>query len=185
MSLSRKAIRHFVALVLEDATAAGSNVRRGRPDRTWQGEGSALFVYSRNAVVRVFNQAPRVYEHELEVSVEGHVPENETGNTADDLADDLAQQVLDTLLPNMGLDPCPLPIDSGKSGLVREETDQSDELERFVGAFRLTFLFVYRTEVDELPHARAHALKVFGVDWDLAPPDGVIDAEDDIRTLNP
>ncbi len=193
MSIQRKLIRREVCRLLSGRTAAAGRILLSKSQPV-QDAGLALGkpvlrIYTRSETWEIRNDAPRDYLRRLRLAVEGYVAESTAQADgkgavipADDVADDLAAQVECLLLARLGLPALrgKVAMDRAKTTCEGVETEDDYEGERPTGAFRLTFVYAYLTSFGEGTLAELDPLAKFGVDWDLAPPDGVLDAQDEI-----
>lgn len=185
MSLLRKFIRQTVVARLKGRTIAQGRVSSNRGNKVWEEEVPALAVYSRREDLEKLNVAPIRYRREVRIAVEVFVEERQ-GFVIDEQVDDLCEQVEQVLLPAMMLPGTPdsLELDATDCRLESVEIDVDSEGKRLLGAARMTFLWVYFQDIDELDSEEGReAVGLFRhafVRWDFPPPDGALEAADDI-----
>ncbi len=186
MSLRRKAIRQAVVARLTGRTIAQDRVASNRGNQVWEEEVPALVVYTRREDLEKHNQSPIKYRRELRLAVELYVEETK-GLDIDDQIDDLCEQVEQLLLPAMMLPGTPddLELDATDSMLESVEIDVDADGVKLLGAARMTFLWVYYQEIDELDSEEGREsvglFQTAFVRWDFPPPDGLSEAVDDIK----
>lgn len=186
MSLLRKAIRREVVARLSGRTIALDRVTSNRGNAVWEEEVPALVIYTRREDLEKQNVAPIRYRRELRLAVELYVEEVK-GKAIDDQIDDLCEQVEQLLLPAMMLPGTPddLELDATDSLLESVEIDVDADGVALLGAARMTFLWVYYQNIDELDSEEGReSVGIFErafVRWDFPPPDGLLEAVDDIE----
>lgn len=184
MSLLRKYLRKEVAARLLGKTIAGARVTTNRGNAVWEEEVPALAIYCRREDVEKLNTSPVRYRRACLIAVELYVGEA-AGKDISDQVDDLCEQVEQLLLPAMHLPGTPeeLELDATDTGLQSVEIDVDAQGEALLGAARLTFLWVYYQNVDELAAGDNEVLGLFDhafVRWDFPPANGDLEAVDDI-----
>lgn len=184
MSLLRKYLRTEVANRLMGNTIAESRVTTNRGNAVWDEEVPALAIYCRREDVEKLNTSPIRLRRACLIAVELYVGETKGKNISDQI-DDLCEQVEQILLPAMHLPGTTeeLELDSTDSGLQSVEIDVDAQGEALLGAARLTFLWVYYQNIDELDSVQNEDLGLFErafVSWDFPPPNGDLEAVDDI-----
>lgn len=196
MTLQRKAIRKAIAAGLRGRTAAGNNVEEGAPDnfRPSVDGPAALYVHTLLDVATEAGRVDsgRVYSRDLEVAVDVWIEEDTTGQRREDLMDDLAGQVeilVGAMLPHLpgikvdtGVDSEEVGGNPSKTGLVRVEIGFDNRGRALLAAARVVFLVVYETADHPERVADIVPLDGAGVRWDFPPPDGVLEARDEITT---
>lgn len=188
MSLARKAIRKHVADLLRGHTIAGDRVTTNRSDRPWAKEVPALVVFTRREEDRLFNQSPRRLEREARVAVALFVETTDPGGfPIDDQIDDLAQQVEDQLNRNIALpklqptlDAAGIGINPTKSGLESVDMEDGADGQKLYGSAVLTYLFTYYTTAHDEDGLESAPFLLAGIEWDYPPPDGELEATDEI-----
>lgn len=194
MTLQAKRIRLEVRNLLLGNTAAEERVEcnTSEPVRLSELRKPELRVHTRSEELERRGTAPPHFIHRLRVAVEGYVSKSSTakdhlGNvlSQDDAADDLVHQVLDRLMPNLRLPGIPeedVALDADACTYEGRESQDEYQGTRPEGTFRLTFVYAYSTAWPEQATGTLHPLAEFGVDWNLAPPDVNVEAQD---TINP
>lgn len=183
MTLQRKLIRQAVADLLKGATAAGTNVVPGRIPAPEEHDLPALSVFTMGESVRELNQAPRMLERELRLVVEVYVRTDATHPArVDDQLDDLCHQVEQALNePITVLEDVPaelLEIDRADTLLDSIQLGLLERAARPVAGASMEYTVTYRTTEGVCgPEALAPFFTTHTA-WDLAPPDGVLDATD-------
>lgn len=196
MTLQRKAIRRAIVRGLIGRTAAGLNVEDGAPAnfRPSSDGPAALFVYTLSDVATEAGRldSGRTYARELEVAIDVWIEEETTGQRREDLMDDLCGQVeilVEGILPNLpGLKVEPqgdaeeVGGNPSRSGLQRVEIGFDNRGQALLASARVVFLVVYESTVDPYTVAEIVPLDGATVRWDFPPPDGALEARDEIST---
>ncbi len=184
MSSQRKAIRTaLVSALIAANTAAGARVYASRVVDWARIELPAIGVYFEREAVEVFEEAPRRYLHTAELRIEcvaqlasvGGPNSKKVPQLLEDALDDLGDEVLQVLFRDPEVaETC------RDSRLIGGEITVSKDGALHIGAF------VQRWEVEFLTEAPAPVpdlddLEVASVEWDLGPPDEVIEAVDEIQ----
>ncbi len=182
MASERKAIRAEVVSILKGtntpplggATAAGQRVFPTRTNPIFEIELPCIAVYTLNEPAERYNEAPRRNKRTVRLAVE---IVHELNDTLDDALDDICEQVENLLLPNDTL--------NGKAAdvqLVETEIVTLPEGQRPIGAARISFDVTYYKFTHPDP---SEPLEEIRTEWDLAQPDGQIEAEDIIALPQP
>lgn len=172
MTLQRKLIRKAAIERLMDKTSAESRVFENKATPLFSQEAPAILVYAFDEEVGFHTKSPRVYLHTLRLAVELVVKEKSTVRL-DSHIDDLAEQII--LL--LEADRC-LGGTCEDLYQTRFEMDISPTAQELVGGARLTFEVLYTTERGEVDEDSLSPLTKIAAKWDLAPPDGTLEAED-------
>lgn len=185
MSLARKAIRKAIAQALFRRTAAQERVYTNRPDAGWNVTQPTIFIRSTREQVEVKSASPRMYDRTLTIEIGCIVAEADAvKGPVDDQADDLAQQVEDLLLHDPALDQLPMLAkivrSPSQSGLRSAELDMEIG-ERVLAGWAITLEVRYVTTHLPPSQRTLSPLEAFNVDWDLAPPDELVEAQDEIE----
>lgn len=90
MSSARKAIRHAIAAVLLNNTAAGAHVYASRTRKIPASSLPAILIYTREESAEIYNASPRELKRVLSVGIEIAA---RADDDLDDALDDIAQQV--------------------------------------------------------------------------------------------
>lgn len=159
--------RYVVARLREAAEAAQGRVFSSRIAPLRKATLPCLVVWTRNEKAEIYNTAPRSLERACELVVDVYAALNET---LDEVLDQMAKRV-EWLVHR----------DESQGGLAKStvltstETGLAREGQKVFGRAGLIFTVKYElpTEEDVLP-----VFKGMNVQWDLAPTDGRIDAED-------
>lgn len=176
MSLQRLQIRHAIRDRLRGATSAGDRVFTSRVRAYDEKKLPALAVYTAEEpepTVRSDSE-PRQWARLLTVAVDLVVKHTAAKGLPDDTIDRLAAEVEQLVLGGprtLGLDF----VEDVRPAGVQIEFDGRGE--RLMGAARVLFEVPYVWELDEDPLDTGH-LKVMVTDWDLAAPDGELEAVD-------
>lgn len=185
MSLARKAIRRAIGQALFRRTAAQERVYTNRPEANWDITAPTIFIRSTREQVDPKSFSPRVYDRTLTIEIGCIVADAlAVKGKVDDQADDLAQQVEDILLHDPALDQLP-----ALAKIVRSPKDsglRSAELDMEVGDRVLagwTITLEVRYVTTHLPPSQRtlSPLEAFDIDWDLAPPDELVEAKDEVK----
>lgn len=193
MTLQAKRIRlEVLNLLLAGSTAAENRIKEddSTPVRLSEIRKPELRLHVRSEDIEQRGTAPLQFLHRLRLAVEGYVAESANAKdldgavlSQDDVADDLVHQILDLLLPKIrlpGIDPEHVALDASACTYEGRETQDEWQGTRPEGTFRLTFVYAYSTQWPEQATATLDALGEFGVDWNLAPPDVNLEAQDTI-----
>ncbi|MEQ5770008.1 hypothetical protein NFH98_20770 [Halomonas sp. H33-56] len=174
MTHPRKLIRDKIVERLTGNTDAGLRVYGSRVLPYWNGRQGleaampAILVYTLREPVEIFSQAPREYRRTVQVAVQAMV----MGEDVDDPLDDLARQIELCLFDDDTLDGT-----AAELVLLETEIVFTDEGEREMGAARLAWEATY---YDEIEPVLEDYLATVQAEWDVAHPDGDIEAVDTI-----
>lgn len=178
MTLCRKNIRTALIERLRGKTAAEDRVFENKATPLFSQEPPAILVYALDEEVDFFTKSPRVYRHRLRVAIELAVVE-ESSIRLDAHIDDLSEQIIRLLEADREL--------GGTCEdlyLQRFEMALGAEGKQLAGGARLTYEIVYLTEQGESDPDALTPLASVGLNWDLAPPDGTLEAEDILALQN-
>lgn len=169
-----KLIRAELKARLLNRTAMGANLTTNRSNPVWKKELPAGVIYTRRVDREREAHSPLVYKCTALVAIEVFtVPAGEI--PVDAKVDDLVEQIEDLLVPDLAL-----------GGLADVRSDQghteyatADEGHQIDGSARLNFELIYYQEFPEEP-GPVQDFETLKATWDLAPPDGDLEAEDEI-----
>lgn len=191
MSLRRTIVTERLRTILLNKTDAGSRVWRNLGESVWREELPAIVIYSRSENIELFNQAPREYKRELEVSIEIMAEGPDEPNDADGV---LLQNKLDILAEQVELeinrdDTLGKYTDgNGQECLVAEETVLNNVEFEFIpgdqpsGAIKLIYMITY---IETRPSSLEEQMTVQDLNqiiaqWDIEGGTDEIEATDEI-----